>query len=307
MKLTKIKKLLLLFVISFLAALNVAAFAKNSNNNLTVDSDNDGLTDAEERTYGTDPINRDTDEDGYSDGIEVKSGYDPLAKAPNDRIVKPKTATTSNVAANEDLTKQFASNFNQFVTNKNSVTIDEVDGFVNDQLQTIPGASLSLPEIDESRIKIKKQNYSNLSEQARKEKLAADDMLYLSKIMFLLINNSPTPITSNKDAIKLRDQFLSNLMTITGANPNLEYFYTLSDKLNAFLSQSDEIEVPENILDLHKRFLQIVKGFAQLKDPSTPAITDPMMRMVTLNKGRAIYDEAMQLVNDLGDRLNSLK
>jgi hypothetical protein len=307
MKLTKIKKLVLILVISLLAALNVAVFAKNTNNNLTVDSDDDGLTDAEERTYGTDPMSRDTDGDGYSDGVEVKSGYDPLVKAPNDRIVKSKSATTTNVAANEELTKQFANNFNQFVTNKNSVTIDDVDGFVKDQLQGIPGSSLNLPEIDESRIKVKKQNYTNLNEQTRKEKLAADDMMYLSRIMFLLISNSPTPITSNGDAIKLRDQFLSKLMTVTGSNPDLEYFYTLSDKLNVFLSQSDEIEVPENILDLHKRFLQVVKGFAQLKDPSTPAITDPMMRMVTLNKARAIYDEAMQLTNDLGNRLNSLK
>ncbi len=307
MKITKIKKIFLILVISLLAALNVAVFAKNSSNNLTVDSDDDGLTDSEERTYGTDPMSRDTDGDGYSDGVEVKSGYDPLVKAPNDRIVKPKNATTTNVAANEELTKQFANNFNQFVTNKSSVSIDDVDEFVKQQLQEVPGSSLTLPEIDETRIKVKKQNYAALNEQARKEKLAADDMLYLNKMMVLLISNSPVPITSNEDGIKLRDQFFSNLATVTGSNPNLEYFYVLSDKLNVFLSQSDEIEVPENVLDLHKRFLQVVKGFAQLKDPSTPAITDPMMRMVTLNKARAIYDEAMQLINDLGDRLNSLK
>jgi hypothetical protein len=43
-----------------------------------VDSDNDGLTNAEEKQYGTDPQNPDTDGDGYKDGEEVKNGYNPL-------------------------------------------------------------------------------------------------------------------------------------------------------------------------------------------------------------------------------------
>ncbi|MFA4871487.1 MAG: hypothetical protein WC610_00270 [Patescibacteria group bacterium] len=42
------------------------------------DSDNDGLTDsAEVKIYKTDPLNPDTDGDGYKDGPEVSSGYDP--------------------------------------------------------------------------------------------------------------------------------------------------------------------------------------------------------------------------------------
>lgn len=44
----------------------------------SLDSDNDGLSDAEERVLGTDPENVDTDNDGYSDYQELLSGYDPL-------------------------------------------------------------------------------------------------------------------------------------------------------------------------------------------------------------------------------------
>ena len=43
-----------------------------------IDSDGDGLTDAEEDDYGTDPRNPDTDGDGLPDGWEVKNGTDPL-------------------------------------------------------------------------------------------------------------------------------------------------------------------------------------------------------------------------------------
>jgi hypothetical protein len=42
------------------------------------DTDGDGLTDAEELLYGTDPNNPDTDGDGFTDGEEVAAGTDPL-------------------------------------------------------------------------------------------------------------------------------------------------------------------------------------------------------------------------------------
>lgn len=43
-----------------------------------VDTDNDGLPDAVEATYGTDANLQDTDSDSYNDSAEVKNGYNPL-------------------------------------------------------------------------------------------------------------------------------------------------------------------------------------------------------------------------------------
>jgi len=43
-----------------------------------IDSDNDGLLDVDEATYGTDPLLPDTDGDGLYDGVEVAGGTDPL-------------------------------------------------------------------------------------------------------------------------------------------------------------------------------------------------------------------------------------
>lgn len=47
-------------------------------NSESVDTDGDGLSDAQELQMGTDPCNPDTDGDGFSDGVEVASGSDPL-------------------------------------------------------------------------------------------------------------------------------------------------------------------------------------------------------------------------------------
>jgi hypothetical protein len=43
-----------------------------------VDSDVDGLTDAQETKLGTDPFKADTDGDGYNDKQEIDAGFDPL-------------------------------------------------------------------------------------------------------------------------------------------------------------------------------------------------------------------------------------
>jgi len=47
---------------------------------LVVDTDNDGLIDAREEFYGTDPKHPDSDGDGFSDGFEVLNGYNPMGE-----------------------------------------------------------------------------------------------------------------------------------------------------------------------------------------------------------------------------------
>jgi hypothetical protein len=46
-------------------------------NDPSQDFDQDGLTNAQEQQYNTDPIKADTDGDGYIDGVEVVHGYNP--------------------------------------------------------------------------------------------------------------------------------------------------------------------------------------------------------------------------------------
>lgn len=62
---------------------------------VTRDSDNDGITDYDERTiYKTDPNNADTDKDGFVDGLEVLNGFDPTDSSPEVVVAfeSPKTA-----------------------------------------------------------------------------------------------------------------------------------------------------------------------------------------------------------------------
>ncbi len=88
----KIALFLLLLVISW----SGLSKANLDGPNIFLDSDGDGLTDAEELALGTDPLNPDTDGDGYSDGVEVRSGYCPLTPAPGDKIIKEENIEDNN-------------------------------------------------------------------------------------------------------------------------------------------------------------------------------------------------------------------
>jgi hypothetical protein len=58
----------------------------------SADTDSDGLTDFDEvKIYGTDPKNPDTDGDGFLDGAEVKAGFNP--KGPGKLFQVPTTPT----------------------------------------------------------------------------------------------------------------------------------------------------------------------------------------------------------------------
>src|SRR3989339_277525 len=53
---------------------------------ISKDQDQDGLSDAEEMIWNTDPFNPDTDGDGFKDGEEVTSGHDPSKAGPEDLL-----------------------------------------------------------------------------------------------------------------------------------------------------------------------------------------------------------------------------
>ena len=62
-----------------------------------VDSDGDGLSDAQEATLGTNPTLRDTDGDGCNDALEVRVGWNPAVKVPGQC-----TCTTTDIGKDTD-------------------------------------------------------------------------------------------------------------------------------------------------------------------------------------------------------------
>ena len=88
------------------------------------DTDGDGLSDAEEDDYGTDPKNPDTDGDGLPDGFEIQAGSDPLFADSN-------LAGANDVMAYKEdtLTIMVATNATGTVTNRFVVNSRFEDGY----------------------------------------------------------------------------------------------------------------------------------------------------------------------------------
>jgi len=74
------KKLIFIAIVSLLFAAQAQAAD-------SIDTDKDGLIDAQETQFKTDINNPDSDGDGYVDGLEIRTAFDPLSASPK-RLTK---------------------------------------------------------------------------------------------------------------------------------------------------------------------------------------------------------------------------
>lgn len=264
----------------------------NADNTATIDSDKDGLTNEEERLYGTNKDNPDSDGDGYSDGVEVKSGYNPNKPAPGDKITSSSTLSGSEENSNsnsQSLTEEFVQQVKSFTDSKgdgSTVTTTDIQSFINDSLADKVGEKITwdnLPQVETEKIKILKQPYENLGEKERNEAIAKDSVKYMTLVGYVLTSNLPQAVVSKSDLQSVIDDFQSRLATLSTTNPDINYFSDLGNRLELFLNQLNEIEVPENMLDLHIKFMRLGKGFLSLRESSTPT-QDPVAQLIMLNK-----------------------
>lgn len=320
-KIRHIKQFLLVVACLFLAGFNYFSYANadDSRNNSetknvcdkSIDSDCDKLTNAEEKLYGTDANNRDSDGDGYSDGVEVESGYDPMKPAPEDKL----GTVQKNIPANENkdapLTESFSQNLSIFLSDKkeSGISASELKSFVSMQIDDAlknSGTDEDLPEIDISEIKILKQDYAKLSESERKQKEKEDARKYVGEMLYALISNSPDADSTIKNPRAFLDDLLLRLEEYSSTGANSEYFSDLGNRLELFLSQADEVVVPETMADLHIKFLRISKGVLSLRQSSLDS-NDPMERILLVTKANAYADLFFEfLQNDLASYFSDL-
>lgn len=300
---------LLIFSLSFFSA---AQETQLSNKNIFLDSDQDGLSDEEEKVYGTDIYNRDTDGDGYTDGAEVKAGYDPLKPAPGDKIIsEPAKKEASASSENEEnltqeISTEIAGLISERTNNNQEISLDDLDVII----QKTTAESLSfddLPEIDENEIKIKKQKYSKLSQEKREAAIKKDEQEYLVAITYILINNAPHKISNQKDINKLSNEVLSKVSLFALNMNDISYFENLADSGQKLLEEMREVEVPESVLDLHKRGLKLAHYAVSLKDTARPKIDDPVGTITKLSKVQSLLALSLEFSQEVALRFAGLE
>jgi len=300
---------LILIGLMFLSfALFVVAQEQGSmTNNVFLDSDQDGLTDDEEKTYGTNPRKADTDGDGYTDGAEVKSGYDPKKPAPGDKIVastnQNKTETVlgqDNSKNEENLTQKVSQKISELTTNMNeedqSITVDKIKSIVD---ESISSNNLdNIPEIKDSDIKIKKQDYGKISKEKAKEKRKEDFINYITAVFYIISSNSPSPLTSATDISSVLMQItqkITNAMISRNASP-LDDLEKSGEKV---LEQLKEIEVPEEMVETHKKALIYAMYSQKLKNYINSNPEDPIEDISNFSKIEALISNLSQFSTEI--------
>lgn len=306
MKIQKAKSTIMIFATLIFLSFAVFAIAEENsttNKNIFQDADQDGLTDAEEKVYGTNPYKTDTDGDGYSDGVEVRSGYDPLKPSPGDKIVSNKetVAGTSTEKNNgENLTEELSSKVSALLSEKKTsdVKIEDIDSLI-EETTTSKITFEDLPEIDEKTIKILKQNYENISEKDRLAKKKEDALKYLTAVSYIMGTNSPQKISNIEDVGNISTQILSAVQDFSFESADFSFFDNLLGKGSDALAQLQTIEVPESFLDLHKRGLQLAIYAKSLRSEVKIDPKDPIKSMTYLSKATALISLGNSFFSDV--------
>lgn len=283
-----------------------------SDKNIFLDSDQDGLSDEEEKLYGTDPSNSDSDRDGYSDGVEVQGGYDPAKPAPGDRITaKPEPSNMENSSdtqpAGENLTRAVAKKISNITESSNpedqEISLEEVQSLMEESLLNTQSSSEELPDVDPKEILIKEQNYSQYSPEAAKKKKTEDFLDYVISIYYILSSNSPQPITSGSDITGLAGS-LSSQITSAVVTRNPKALEDLSVAGEKILDQMKDVEVPQDLVETHIKGLRFAKYAILLRDSLSPKEGDPLSDIADLSKIQGFLENLISFSENVQKKFN---
>lgn len=286
-----------LFIFGSFGSFTLASDSLSQKPAVFQDADKDGLSDDEEGVYGTDPANSDSDGDGYSDGVEVRSGYDPLKPAPGDKLtgaIEPAVLGES-TPEEDNMTDQLSEKLADFIKEnegkEGEMSVEDLDNIIQAALGDKINAEDLIP-VDESLIRVKKQDYANLSEEERKQKEAEDAQAYFRAVLYVLVSNIPGKIVSEDDLNNFFEELTAQTKAhIEGsAGYQEEYFADLADRGKIVRDQINSIEVPELLLALHKEGLQLLAQALNLESAVTINQNDQIGIIVNVSKIQAVID-----------------
>lgn len=281
-----------------------SSFQEVRGENIFVDSDQDGLSNEEERLYKTDPQKRDTDGDSYSDGVEVKSGYDPLKPAPGDKIFAEPTTQNAQGEGNEDtknLTQDVSQEIANIITEKSGtgeeISLEDLDEKVNEILSG-KGAEVVLPPVDIKGLKVKNPVSKNLPEEERKAKEKEQAVKYLTAMAYIFANNAPQKF-SNEEELATSMSLLSGQLMNSLASKNKEMITNLADNGRETLKQAKDVEVPDHMLPLHIKALQLAEYAITLEKEVGEAQADPLSEISDMMKIQSLLSATVSYVAEV--------
>lgn len=213
--------------------------------NPTGDDDDDGLTNAEEVVWGTDPQNPDTDGDGFNDGDEVAAGHNPTIAGPNDLLPQ-------GFAPGQDISLLETSQIRS-------------EDFVEDGLNLEPHATTNLTEKYQQEYSESERNEETLLEFAKRQTIVTQLPAVKENEINLASADSALTIGHYLDAAGNIDNILNNTsfdyiidkLLVDGDN---SFVLGQAKMVLDFQEGLQEVAVPPTALEYHKSLL----GYTQL-------------------------------------------
>ena len=312
MKLKNVNTTLLIFAGLLCLSLAFFAVAKENSNgtkNVFLDSDQDGLIDTEEKTYGTNLKNPDTDGDGYSDGAEVSAGYKPLVNAPgynlSDSAEMKTNAVSDSSGEKPNMTNEVAQKISalasQSTAEDQEMGMEDIQSIL-DSVMDGKNFENELPEISRDDIKILEQNYSNLSKEKATERRKDDATDYAVSVLYIFASNSPEPLTSSADTVLLLNKMIQKIVSaLTTGDP--EILDDLSESGQKINEQLKEVKVPEDMADTQIKALQYSLYAQELKNSIKLDPTDPLANLSNYSKIETFVESVNSFYDEIQNRM----
>lgn len=262
----------------------------------TDDADHDGLKDAEEAIWGSDPYNPDTDGDGFLDGEEILSSHNPI-QADNDSLAKQKEFLGLNS------TQRLA----QAITG--GILSGDLKSGINpkifaESVDTIAGATvystltaLEDVEVNEDEIKTITDN----SKEAQEEYLGIIFESISGDIMDLIFSQPKEIIllfsVNQTDSWEIYDdQQKENIKT---------KFLEHAVKFQQAYDELREISVPSGWADLHVKVLALLKKLELYHRSIALSTDDALKQMIVLGNLQNVYMESQPILTVIANRIKN--
>lgn len=235
----------------------------------TGDDDNDGLSNSDERLWGTSLTAADTDGDGFSDGQEVAANHNPTIPAPNDvlppgfqpgRELTPLDEATSDPIAVDQF---FEENLNLTIAPGRNLT-EEYDRQVPDDQKT-PTALVRFAQQQPIITKLPAVRDSVIRVGSPQDRAA-----YIAGVGDLEILSDPAALSSALQELVERN------------NPG--QIQGLASQMRLYQEDLLELSVPSEAISLHKLLLGYTELLAATFDQIAQWREDPIKAVTALHQ-----------------------
>ena len=241
---------------------------------ISKDQDQDGLSDAEEMIWNTDPFNPDTDGDGFKDGEEVTSGHDPSKAGPEDLL--------DSTNATDNLTGLALAGLVEGSLRPGS---SDYERSLNDLADNVAsGIRFGKPKLFTlTTIIDSQQNYKN----------------YLHNLA-PIFNKFATTFADELNAMPKKLE----LMSQSGLSDSeiIGYYSAKSKSFKDITSSLEIMKVPKSWKDIHIALMEMVDSLSGANDSISKGAKDPIKAYAALNYIGNEYANLQALVTNI-DRI----